>query len=213
MPSVAYLVLLFVCSVFAGVEFDYASLRPSYQAGETVDISVYFTRDAQLIGSPNVTIQLYDDLQNPPLVDIFGPQLLNDSSPNVSTHIKNWTIPMEMKSRVTLSDQFLLVMKSEYDQINSQGRITLDNMRTIIIHNVTAPTATIVARIPRETQLTADKTTAPIPTYTSHMFPANNYNPDSPSDTYDSVTLSDQSDYGATWAYNVVKALLVNQLL
>ncbi|KAK9763793.1 hypothetical protein K7432_009214, partial [Basidiobolus ranarum] len=65
----SFLLLLCACNVLAGIEFDYLSLRPVYNAGDFIDIGVYTTSEPDLVGPPPVTVKLYDEFVKIPLVD------------------------------------------------------------------------------------------------------------------------------------------------
>ncbi|ORX89789.1 hypothetical protein K493DRAFT_318447 [Basidiobolus meristosporus CBS 931.73] len=186
------LMLLGVCNVLAGIEFDYLSLRPVYNAGDYMYIEVHTTNEPDLVGPPVVTLKLYDEFGKTPLVDIFGPAQPAEPLKSKPTQLAEWLIPESIQYPYQVNDHFRLQMTYTYKKKGSQKDATFTKEREILIHGLKA--------VPGN---------KPNPNY-GRITGSNPY----PQNSEESVRiLSTPTDNGATWAYTMVKSLLVNQLL
>ncbi|KAK9694664.1 hypothetical protein K7432_013335 [Basidiobolus ranarum] len=201
-----YLICFCAVSVLASIDFDYLSIKPTYNAGDFMELNVINTPEANLVGDPTITLILFDEFGKLKLQTIFGPKPLTDLPRRKPYLAHYWEIPTEINSEYEAGTLYRIKMIYSQAQKGSNEVVTATKEHRVTIRGLKA--------------VPGDK---PNPLYngkhipqpqeqqeSSRPYPPPVQQSETESDvTVEPIHLSD----GATWAYSMVKTLLVHLLI
>ncbi|ORX76286.1 hypothetical protein K493DRAFT_336989 [Basidiobolus meristosporus CBS 931.73] len=187
------LVTLLLSTVFvSAMQFDTNVVKDEYKVGEDLVVSIVnnYDEDHWMVGIPSVSISLYDESGTTELYNIMELiQLKTYPAFDQAATIQTWKIPEQIETEYKTNEKFSLVVK--YLQ---SIRGTAKPLDLSIEHPITI----------RGIQSTGNKAIPKAEPRKENLYPT---------DKQSSVQENPKVQYTATWAYNMIKSLLVNHLL
>ncbi|ORX97518.1 hypothetical protein K493DRAFT_336507 [Basidiobolus meristosporus CBS 931.73] len=201
---------LLTVSVMASLDFDYMSIKPSYNAGDFMGISIIQTPEADVVGDPTISLMLYDEFGKSKLQTIMGPTPVSDLPRRKPYEVYYWEIPNELSSDFELGTRYRLRMIYSQSKKGVNEPVTNVQERMVTIRNLKAvpgdkpnPAYKGSNGAPAEPQQGQGQTRPYPPPISNDNAQTETGSVNEPLRVYE----------GATWAYSMVKTLIVHLLV
>ncbi|KAK9694557.1 hypothetical protein K7432_013368 [Basidiobolus ranarum] len=188
--------LLLGAAFVSALEFNTKVVKQEYNVGDTLEVSIVnnYDQDHWMVGIPATAISLYDVSGTTKIFSIQEMSQLK-AFPNYgqSLTIAKWVIPEELETEYKIGETFSLEIDYQQSKRGTAKPISLNIHQPITIHGIRGTgSKALPPPQPRNQPTGWDDEEAP-------SAEANEPNA--------------QAQYSATWAYNMIKALLVNHLM